>query len=273
MVLALNGLIPTNTTTFQKYAFELMITNAQSIALVLRWDRSSITTNRVTEFWARPTVTGVQGGMCFDRRYGFSYRNGRFAGCSDLWYDDGFVNSGDPKRMRAVVRKWLKEGDRLSRESARRMAESTLRSLGVAAEETSLRFAVDRQLIFDDPGKESISLPYYIFCWKSQTPAMTISSNQAVYATAEVHVSGVAAHVAQVTCQTGEISVSGRSIDVRFGLDVFPCLRMTRPTNYMEMLGLPADTIFVRRKPVGNHLSDEQPVYEIFPTEYGMFSP
>jgi hypothetical protein len=264
ILLSLNGVIPTNTPAFQSYSFHVMVTNAFVVASKLGWDYGLISTDKVTEFWAKPLVTGTLGGICFSNRYQFWYRNGLFAGCTDRSFDAEFMNSGDAKHMRAVVKQWRNSGDQLSRVSARTIAESTLRSIVLAREDMDVGALVRTQLAFDDSGGEP-ALPYYVFCWKSALPVLSAVSSQVVYDTAQIDVSGVSARVARVSCQAGEIVVSGRSVEVLFGQSYFPCPKMSKPTNYMEMLGLPANTLFVRRKLVGDDLSEQQPVYETFP--------
>src|SRR5580698_1619943 len=75
--------IPTNTPAFKDYAFQVMLTNAETLAAKFNLDTNLVVSNKVTEFYAVPTVFGIRGGITFAGRYGFGYKFGRWTSFSD----------------------------------------------------------------------------------------------------------------------------------------------------------------------------------------------
>jgi len=245
IVLNLSGAIPTNTPAFQKYAFQTMFTNAQVIASKWNLDQTLIASNKVTSFWAEPYASGTAGGILFDKRYGFIYRNGKFSGFGDNAYTADFMSGEDDKKINIIIKQWLSATNILTKETAKDIAISAMRSIGLT-DDANFKEPRAEQLLWHLK-EESRFLPYYTFDWKSTViPAVSEAlgfTNIVLHEFAEIDVSGL----------------NGRVVHFEQNS---PYLKMAKPANYLEMLGLPPNTIFVKKKPTP---SGQPPVYEIFP--------
>lgn len=228
VVLTLLGAIPKDTPAFQEYAFHAMFTNAQAVAAKWNLDQNLIATNRVTRWTAAAHRSGVSGVIIFSDRYAFAYESGELARLDHL-YTPSFLMPGD-KAYKSKMKLWLAATNLLSLEQARTIADSALEAVGLEPARTGARpKALGTQLT--TPWKDvSEALPYYCFDWKSNR-----------FSVVSVEVSGMTGRIAHLENNT-------------------PIPALAKPANYLELLGLPSNTVFVRRKYVSG-----QPAYEVLP--------
>jgi len=213
--------IPTNTPAFQDYAFHTLFTNAQVAAAKWNLDRTLIVTNKVTTFWAKPHLHNLTASVMFNERYVFGTDGGCIGFTDRPYYYDEMQSSNG-------VKKWLHATNLLTMKKAQALAESAIREIGIRLDKVEFKRPKERkQWTCWHEGKDRL-MPYYEFTWDSNK------------ASCNVHVSGLTSNI------------------VHFSF-LGPYLRFERPTNYFEMLGLPTNTVFVKRIFIpGLH-----PVYEI----------
>lgn len=261
VVLTLFGGIPTNSPAFKDYAFRLMLSNAEAIAAKWRLDSSIIMSNKITRFEANPFPHGPTAGIVFGDRYVFGIQDGGCIGFSDGDFYSGavfprFTRLSDMERLRneiiALEYKWLRATNHLNLKKARRIAEYAMRSVGIRIEklpgfETPL--SAKQMKINDDTTSEILEggsvvvrrkerpneykLPYYEFRWETKR------KRGVPRAVCEIHVSGITSNV------------------VHFSF-VGSCPISPSPTNYLEMLGLPSTTVFVKKR------FTQPPTYELY---------
>ena len=231
IVLGVTGIIHTNTPAFQTYAFHAMFTNASFVAD--QWHLNlgrPLSTNSVTDFKADAQVRGLQGRIVFQNRYAFIYRDGKLASFADTRYLDDFLLSDDKNEINTTLKKWMNATNLLSLEKARKVAEAGLSSVGIPPDKiVSGNFPVARQ----EAAGENYRLPYFIFEWKTNH-----------FRLVTVAVSGITGHIAE--------------FENRSSLPE----RIAQPANYFEMLGLPKNAIFVKRKWVPSGMPQEYMPYQ-----------
>ena len=229
VVLSLLGAIPKDTPAFQEYAFHAMFTNAQAAAAKWNLDQRLIATNQITRWTAAAHRSGVSGVIIFGDRYGFRYQSGGLASFSDTLYTPSFLMPGD-KTYKSKMKLWLAATNLLSLEQARTIADSALEAVGLEPARTGARpKAIGGQETTPWKGV-SEALPYYYFDWQSNRRTVVW-----------VAVSGMTGRIAQLDNNTAIAALA-------------------KPTNYLELLGLPTNTVFVRRTYVSG-----QPAYELLP--------
>jgi hypothetical protein len=245
VVLTFWGTVPTNTPAFQDYALQLVLTNSQVIAAQLQLDQEAIRTNKITYFHAVPRPEGPDATVVFDKRYFFERASSslRFFDENNSWeaiFSHGMTNKNDPeslmKQTRAVYEQLRHSTNHLTLRKARHIAQAAMRSIGpqantlvaVRAEQMKHRdeyithFEADGTVVNVKKRNPKVyPLPYYEFSWetKSKEP----------YAACHVHVSGIISNVVYV-----------HFVGVR--------PRLPKPENYLELLGLPPNTVFVKRR-------------------------
>jgi len=281
VVLTLHGAIPTNTPAFQSYALQVMFTNAQVLASKWHLDENLIATNRITRFDATPYPEGFTASIIFEDRYIFGTERSGCLGFTDKTYyqawafsftahagmqstndDDNAnayeawwkANEADLKRHKAVAQQWSRATNHLTLRKARQLAESAMVSVGVPMKKMGFkRPTVGKQWNWADDytrairsssdppitkrgtvyvvpltgGRMAVAypsdhptnyiLPYYEFRW------------EAPKGVCNVDVSGITSNIVH-------FSFYGPHSD------------LPKPTNQLDLLGLPSSTVFVKRR-------------------------
>ncbi len=215
VVLTLSGDIPTNTPAFQAATLQTMTTNAQFFA-----DKLGLVGSRFTTNAAKPDLipqpVGFKGSVAFDSRYVFRALNGRFNGFGDKLYWNRRFQTSNVTTNQGVLEEWAAATNRLTMTSAREIAVHAMDSLGLIPQKTGfpVKPTLEKQWGYDEDRK--LKLPYYTFEWESKGAACRID------------VSGISSNVVLM-------EVSG------------PFLYLNNPTNRLDLLGLPPNTVFVRK--------------------------
>jgi len=115
----------------------------------------------------------------------------------------------------ATLEAWIHATNRLTLKKAQQVAESAMRAVGVRPQ-TLGKPREKTQLTIWRPTGPPAPLPYYKFRWEKGN------------ASCDIHVSGITSNIVHFSC-------SG-------------CLQPAVLTNYLELLGLRSDTVFVRRR-------------------------
>jgi hypothetical protein len=225
VALSVSGAIPAEGPAFQEYARRAMLTNAQAAACHWRLDTNLIVADKVTFFEAIPFPEGPTVSIIFDGRYVFRTDQGSSSHFVDRssapgWMPDSTAmatNGAAPKWKAGSTQRWVGTKSRLTLGRARRIAESAIRAAGVSADGLGFR-KPDRaeQLVWEE-GSTKHRLPFYEFEWRRETNLCTVG-------------------------------VSGVSGEMSFFLYEGPRLALRWPTNYMELLGLPTNTVLVKSK-------------------------
>jgi hypothetical protein len=214
VVLTVGGDIPTNTPSFQAAVLHTMVTNAQAFAPTFGIDPARITSNSVTYSSLTPRpLGGFRGTVVFDRRYAFRAANGRLDGYADKPNYSSGLQLLKSVELEGVLEKWRAATNQLTTAKAKEMAIQTVESAGLFA--GSYGFIRDPRIV-REPDEER-TLPFYLFEWQSARGSC------------RVEVSGIISNVVSV-------EASG------------PFLQLERPANYLDLLGLPRDTVFVKKK-------------------------
>jgi len=232
IVLTSLNLIPTNTPAFQNYALHTMLTNVE--VLVAQWGldmRQPIKTNTVTHFQASPQPEGIRGNIVFNNRYLFRFNSGWLTEFNDL-NEPSVFTSEDARKERADLKRRLEKTNLLTLEKAEKISESVLRSWGEAFAGTNFSKPSIRQQMRYYSQDAIHQLPYYEFEWKKSRRTIM-----------RVEVSGIISNVVSI-----ETSL--------------PSYKLPQPTNYLEMLGLSTNTVFVRRRPQPPPLPPRYEVYQ-----------
>lgn len=282
VVLTLQGAIPTNTPAFQAYAMQVMFTNAQALASKWHLDENLVATNKITERLVIPYPGGRFGAMViFDDRYIFGTQRGGCIGFTDKAYDQGWVfsqsarskmtatseagnadayevwlkiNEEDINRHRVVAQQWSRASNQLTLRTAQQLAESAMVSAGVPVKTIGFKKPAERKqwnwaddytreirsnldgiisgsgTVYTVPltgGRVSVAypskyptnylLPYYEFRWDSR----------------------------QASCHVDVFGVTSKIVHFDFH---GPHSLLPTPTNYLSLLDLPANTVFVKRR-------------------------
>ncbi len=233
IVLTLSGVIPTNTPAFKEYAFNTIMTNAQALALKWHLNDSLIASNKVTHFDATPHPEGLSAGITFDDRYIFGSNTGDPIGFTDKGYYVGYLTNHT---------QWMHETNLLTFKKAQQIAESAMVAYGIPVKQIGFKKPVKKEQLkwIDDKisyksngwtyvetkeHPKTYPLPYYEFEWETRK------------ANCVVHVSGISSNIVSF------------SFGWRYLLfPDFNHLRLVPPTNYFEILGLPTNTILVKRR-------------------------
>lgn len=221
VVLAMSGdFVPSNPPAFQQYTFQVMLTNAQSLGKRWHLDEGVITSNEITDFRARAQPRQFHGRIEFAERYVFATREGGFLAFDDLQFretatfPEWLTNQVVFERYGGDLKKWLQVTNSLSLEAAQALANSAMQAYGVRA--TEMQFhepqRSEQLKIAERP------LPFFKFRWENEKGHC------------EVHVSGLNSNI------------------VFFEFAGDETLRLKPPENYLELLGLSQDTIFVRKR-------------------------
>jgi len=231
VVLGLSSVIPTNTPAFQDHALRTMLSNAEYLASQWKLDiKRPFTTNLITFFKAEPHPAGIEGTIVLSNRYVFSWITGRFIQFSDKPNESFQFSTEDENKNRAVLEKWSRATNLLTFKKAQKLAENSLIAVGLTLEKTEFKKPREAtQLKFDD----RIPLPYYKFYWKSGKAASSVD------------VSGITSNIVYFSNASGY-------------------LRLSKPTNYLEMLGLSTNTIFVKRRERPPPLPPRYEVYGVY---------
>jgi hypothetical protein len=213
--------IPTNTPALQEYARNTFFAQAQSIAAKWHLDAASIATNKITYFRVTPYPSGISGSLTLDNRYNFGFNLGSLTGFSDSSYDSTFLVSDDKRMIKATVKKWLSGTNLLSLAEARKVAEAAVDAANLrSATGEGTHLEAYQEKYFSKT--EVVPLPYYVFDW--------VSNNTNLIEYVAVEVSGLTGRVAELETR------------------LFQDRPAITPANYLELLGLPTNTVFVRRK-------------------------
>jgi hypothetical protein len=228
IVLGLSNIIPTNTPAFKEHALHAMLTNAEYLASQWKLDiPHPFTTNMVTFSQTVAQPPGLTGTIVLSNRYAFAWINGWFAQFADKPNYAMQFETSDETKNRAVLAEWSRETNHLTFKKAQKLAEQSLASVGLTRDKTNFKKPREAtQLKFDD----KVPLPYYKFYWKSDKAASSID------------VSGITSNIVYFSNASG-------------------LMRIPKPTNYLQMLGLPTNTIFVIRRPRPPPLP---PRYEVY---------
>lgn len=212
IVLQFGGIIPTNTPALKEYALSVLL--AHATFFVEQWNpdvQMPVTTNQVTHFSVVPTTNGIRGGIQLNNRYAVSIDDGKLMSFTDMHFDDRSFIDNDEK-----IEALLKKPNLLTLDGAIALARDKLRKIGIDEKEHGLGGPVKSwQWKYDWDGVLH-RLPLYEVHWHS--------NDGVVY----MQISGVTSNVASFFQNTRA-----------------PTLRVPRPPNYFEMLGLPEDTVFL----------------------------
>lgn len=213
-------IIPTNTLAFQQYALGILLT--QATVFVNQWHLdvpTPITTNMVTSFGTIPRTNSWGAGFTLSNRYSFLVSGGSFESFHDKkYYANSFVGNDEASDAMAQMT------NHLTLDSALQVARHALHQVGIDEKELGLgEPAKLKQWQYDSNGV-MYPLPLYAVRWETKEGVV------------DMEISGVTSNVARFFQMTRAKS-----------------MRVPMPTNYLEMLGLPRDTVFVRemRKPPG----------------------
>jgi hypothetical protein len=236
IVLTFQGDVPTNTLAFQEYAFHEMYSSATRT--ITNWNLDlprPVTTNMITYFHAWPYPTGLGGVIVFSNRFAFSWDFSGFPLFGDRQFTSSTFLTDDVETNDFVYEKLMQMPDLLTLQKAQKVAESAMRSAGVPVERRSFR-EPERKGQWKYTTKEGVvcHIPYYKFHWQSEDGFCTVD------------VSGITSNVVYF-CYTGPTDE--------------PYLRFLKPADYLEMLGLSANTIFVKRRLVS---PDTHPTYTLY---------
>jgi hypothetical protein len=220
------GLLPTNYNSkpaFQRYAFDAMFQQASNLAVTWNLDLPRpITTNIITSFKARYCAgEGIIGGIHFRNRFAFGWTAGKLNNFQDKLYIEMNAATDDVDRNDALFEKWMRATNHLTMDKACIIAESAMRSVVMPGERW--RFGKPdhmTQMTYEWKDGKKYPMPLYRFRWGG-------SPGWPDY---EVQVSGITSNVLQC----------------HFVYDS-PCEKSIDPTNYIELLGLPPNPIFVHR--------------------------
>jgi hypothetical protein len=228
--------LSTNTPKFQEYAFNSMFHQASN--MIANWNLDlprPITTNMVTRFIAKPSVSGYTGTLIFSNRFSFGWDRGWFSTFVDEPYSEIRAKTLDVDANDALFERWMRATNHLTMEKARAIAELVMRSVGIPIRNG--KFAkpdYQTQMTYEWKDGKKYPMPFYRFRWDTKD----------LWYNYEVQVSGITSNVLE--CY---FSISS------------PYLRSPFPTNYFEMLGLPREPVFVRRMHLV--LPGQPPAYEI----------
>lgn len=238
MVLASGiGIIQTNTPAFQEYAFNSMFQQATN--LVEKWNLDlprPVTTNMVTRFMAKASVSGYTGTIVFSNRFSFGWLLGHFSMFGDEPHREIRAKTLDVDTNDALFEQWMQATNLLTMKKARVIAESVMCSVGVPMGTGKFKKPdYQTQMTYDWKDDKKHPMPFYRFRWDTDHRQ---SYNY------EVQVSGITSNV----------------LECYFSI-TSPFLRSPKPTNYFEMLGLPANPVFVRR--LSLVIPGQPPAYEV----------
>jgi hypothetical protein len=167
--------------------------------------------------------------MLFDRRYNFGAMDGFFGGYTDRRYYAGMLYPGRGGRSgRAVYEEWLAATNLLTTAKARDLAAKVVEAAGLFGVKHGF---TGQPEVLQEPDEEH-DLAYYRFEWKNEESHTRFS----------VEVSGI----------TGTV--------VHFSM-YGPFLRLYRPPDYLELLGLSTNTVFVTKNRVPPGLPQTYEIY------------
>ena len=223
VVLTWLGAIPTNTPALKEYAFQVMFTNAQSLGMRWHLDQSLITSNHATLTSVRAHPQQLYASIEFGDRYGFGTSKSGIIIFADTGFGEGMMLAmAQPRiasRYGGELKARFQAANALTLEQAQEMAESAMRAYGVTKDALGfLQPKVKEQL--KSAGRP---LAYYKFEWESDKGHC------------KVDVSGITTNI------------------VRFELEGPEQLRLKPPPNYLELLGLPKNTVFVKQIAPGTY--------------------
>lgn len=209
------GVIPTNTIAFQQYALSVMMTQAAYFSE--KWNLEipkPITTNEISFFSATPKTNSWNGTLGINNLYSFMVTDQSFWIFSDTrYYTKTFV--GHDEVCDALAQKT----SCLTLEKSLSVARHALDNIGLKefgqANPTSLK-----QWKYESNGV-TYPLPLYDVRWQSDNGVI------------DFQISGISSNVAEFSNAT-----------------VQPLLKIPMPTNYLSMLGLPPDSVFIRSRDV-----------------------
>ena len=233
VVLTLQSTIPTNTAAFQDYAFHEMFGQASNMIVSWKLDLPRpINSNAVTTFHAVPSSHSPKGEIIFGDRFWFSWLYSGVVTYSDKSYDIMWAQTPDVKANDALFERWMRATNLLTIQSAQQLAESAMRAAGLPLDNLNLNKPTEaHQEKYQWTDGKVYPLPYYEFSWDTGK----------VYC--NVDVSGI-------LCRVVHFSFNG------YGL---PYLKFEPATNYLAMLGLPTNAVFVHCL----SLPGKPPIYEL----------
>jgi hypothetical protein len=233
VVLTLQNTIPTNTPAFQEYAFHEMF--SQSSNMIVSWNLDlprPITTNTVTAFHAVPTSRSPKGEIILGDRFWFTWIYSGVVTFSDKSYCIMSAQTPDVSVNDALFEKWMRATNVLTMHSAQQLAESAMKSVGLPLDKLDFNEPKEiRQEKYRWTDGKVYLLPYYEFCWDTDKAYCTVD------------VSGIL----------------GRVVYFHFNGQDGPYLKFEPATNYLAMLGLPTNAVFVHRL----SRPDKPPLYEL----------
>ena len=252
MVVSVLGEIHTNTPAFQEYAFDLMLSKAQEVSAKLNLDQTLVQKDKITSFKATPYLTGPGASMVFGDRYIFGTSRGDSLGFTDKSNSLSWIFGALPAvnltnieqigiQARAIDEDLRTRTNHLKLKQARRIAESAMPIFGVKvvnfsgfrrpikALQQKTKLDTDARVVRNEVGITIVytrkdhpveyTLPYYTFEWENRNP----------FAVCTIGVSGISSNVASFYY-------------------VGPYARLPKPGNYLEILGIRKNTVFVKER-------------------------
>ena len=282
VVLTLQGAIPTNTPAFQAYAVQVMFTNAQALASKWHLEENLVATNKITEREVTPYPGGRFSAMLvFDDRYIFGTQEGGSIGFTDKAYYQGWVfsesasskmtatseagnasayeawlkiNEEDIARHRVVAQQWSRATNQLTLRTAQQLAESAMVSVGVPVKTIGFKKPAEKKQWnwADDYTREIRSNLDGIISGSGTVYSVPLTGGRMSVAYPSKHPSNYLLPYyefrwdsLQAACHVDVFGVTSNIVHFNF---LGPCLSLPTPTNYLSLLGLPDNTVFVKRR-------------------------
>lgn len=217
-----SGVIPAaGAEAYREYALHSVLACAHAAAVKWGLETNLIAAGKVTSLEAKPFPDGSSDiTVVFGDRYFFAAfsHEGRFL-FRDLVYELKWALSATTYKQHTYAVELTRHGtNHLSLEKAQRIAATAVRSVGLAAAESAVANPSRAEQLTWRNGSTNYSLPCYGFQWESGLDGGCT-----------VAVSGIISNVVMFDSES-------------------PRLRLPSPTNLVELLGLPAGTIFVKSR-------------------------
>lgn len=221
VVLAFGATISTNTKTFHDYSYSEMFKCATNMAAEWRLELPSpLGTDMITDFHSSATPAGISGNLTFNNRFLFSWLYGGNPHLNDQMYSCLRTETPNVEANDDVLERWARATNLLTLQQAQQIAIEGMMEIGLPLEAVDFRQpARAHQFKYQSKDGKVYPLPYYQFHWQTKLAACTVD------------VSGIIGRI------------------VYFDYTDFRAayLRLHKPANYFDMLGLPENPIFVRQ--------------------------
>jgi hypothetical protein len=207
------GCIPIKSVAFQQYALSVLMSQAVNIAD--RWNLDlpkPITTNDITYLSIRPKTNSWDGAMSINNKYGFRVEDNKLILFRDYRYHCNTFLGND-----AASDNLAQSNNCLTLDASRIIASNAMYNIGLT-QYASGNPTTLRQYKYDS-NNVIYPLPLYAVRWESDAGCILLQ------------ISGISSNVAEF-CNATEAE----------------SMKIPLPTNYLTLLGLPKDVVFVKTK-------------------------